>query len=158
MSGVDRGLCKLGHKLCVLRTYCVPGRAVLGDTEVTSSCLLREDLLVANADTEHVSECSCGMSDKREDLWVKAWGEALVFQVRKSLPAPYMDGSLRSPKSDFPGDLVVKNLPANAGDHGFDPWSGKIPHGEEQLSLCAATAESSLYRACALQGKKPLQQ
>ena len=47
MSGVDRGLCKLGNKLCLLRTYCVPGRAVLGDTEVTSSCLLREALLVA---------------------------------------------------------------------------------------------------------------
>ena len=22
---------------------------------------------------------------------------------------------------------MVKNLPANAGDQGFDPWSGKIP-------------------------------
>jgi len=29
----------------------------------------------------------------------------------------------------FPGDLVVKNLPANAGDArcGFDPWVRKIP-------------------------------
>ena len=29
----------------------------------------------------------------------------------------------------FPGDTVVKNLPANARDtrHGFDPWVGKIP-------------------------------
>ena len=29
----------------------------------------------------------------------------------------------------FPGGLVVKNPPANAGDagHGFDPWTGKIP-------------------------------
>ena len=144
MSRVDRGLCKLGHKLCLLRTYCVPGRAVLGDTEVTSSRLLREALLVANADIEHVTECTCGMNDKREGLWVKAWGEALAFQVRKSLPAPDMDGSFRPRKSDFPGYLVVKNLPANAGDHGFDPWSGKIPPGEEQLSLCAATTESSL--------------
>ena len=84
------------------------------------------------------------MSGKREGLWVKAWGEALVFQVRKSLPAPDMDGSLRPRKSDFPGYLVVKNLPANAGDHGFDSWSGKIPPGEEQLSMCAATTESSL--------------
>ena len=25
----------------------------------------------------------------------------------------------------FPGDLVVKNLPAKR--HGFDPWVGKIP-------------------------------
>ena len=27
----------------------------------------------------------------------------------------------------FPGDAVVKDLPANAGDTGFDPWVGKIP-------------------------------
>ena len=30
----------------------------------------------------------------------------------------------------FPGGLLVKNLPANAGEskrHGFDPWVGKIP-------------------------------
>ena len=28
----------------------------------------------------------------------------------------------------------VKNLSANAGEHGFDPWSGKIPHALGQLS------------------------
>ena len=27
----------------------------------------------------------------------------------------------------FSGDSVVKNLPVNAGDVGFDPWVGKIP-------------------------------
>ena len=27
----------------------------------------------------------------------------------------------------FPGGAVGKNLPANAGDLGFDPWVGKIP-------------------------------
>ena len=31
------------------------------------------------------------------------------------------------PVGDFPGNLVVKNLPCNAGDRGFDPWVGKIP-------------------------------
>ena len=31
----------------------------------------------------------------------------------------------------FPGGAVVKNLPANAGGHGFEPWSGKIPHAAE---------------------------
>ena len=53
--------------------------------------------------------------------------------------------------------------------HEFDAWSGKIPHAEEQLSLCATTSEPVLYiwepqllkpacpRACALQEKKPLQ-
>ena len=28
--------------------------------------------------------------------------------------------------------------------HGFDPWSGKIPHAAEQLSLCATTTEPLL--------------
>ena len=36
---------------------------------------------------------------------------------------------------------MVKNLPANARGHEFEPWSGKIPHATEQLSLCAATTE-----------------
>ena len=35
---------------------------------------------------------------------------------------------------DFPGGAVVKNPPANAAGHGFDPWSRKIPHATEQLS------------------------
>ena len=26
--------------------------------------------------------------------------------------------------------------------HGFDPWSGKIPHARGQLSLCAPTNEA----------------
>ena len=26
-------------------------------------------------------------------------------------------------------------------EHGFDPWSGVIPHAAEQLSLCATTKE-----------------
>ena len=49
----------------------MPGLAVLEAKEVTSPCLLGEDLLVANTDIEHMTECTCGMSDKREDLWVK---------------------------------------------------------------------------------------
>ena len=45
---------------------------------------------------------------------------------------------------DFPGGSVVKNPPANAGVHGFEPCSGKIPHAMEQLSLCATTTEPAL--------------
>ena len=30
---------------------------------------------------------------------------------------------------------------------GFDPWSGKIPHAAEQLSLCVTTTESAHPRA-----------
>ena len=28
--------------------------------------------------------------------------------------------------------------------HGFEPWSGKIPHAMEQLSPCATTTEPAL--------------
>ena len=28
--------------------------------------------------------------------------------------------------------------------HGFEPWSGKIPHAAEQLSPCATTTELAL--------------
>ena len=28
--------------------------------------------------------------------------------------------------------------------HGFEPWSGKIPHATEQLSPCAVTTETAL--------------
>ena len=44
----------------------------------------------------------------------------------------------------FPGGLVVKNLPANAGDTEFSPWSGKIPHAVEQLSPHSTTIEPVL--------------
>ena len=40
---------------------------------------------------------------------------------------------------------MVKNPPANAADSGsIPPWSGKIPHAMEQLSLCATATESVL--------------
>ena len=29
--------------------------------------------------------------------------------------------------------------------HRFNPWSGKIPHAMEQLSVCATTTEPALY-------------
>ena len=45
---------------------------------------------------------------------------------------------------DFPGGLVVKNLPARAGDRSSIPGPGKIPHATEQLSSCTTTAEPGL--------------
>ena len=35
---------------------------------------------------------------------------------------------------------MIKHPPASAED-GFDPWSGKIAHAAEQLSLCSTTTE-----------------
>ena len=43
-------------------------------------------------------------------------------------------------KTDFPGSIVVRICLPMQG-HGFDPWSGKIPHAEEQLSPCTTAIE-----------------
>ena len=43
---------------------------------------------------------------------------------------------------DFPGGLVVKNPPYNAGEAGLIPGRGtKIPHAARQLSPRATTTE-----------------
>ena len=44
-------------------------------------------------------------------------------------------------RGGFPGGAVVENLPANAGENGFEPWSGRVPHAAEQLGPCATTTE-----------------
>ena len=43
----------------------------------------------------------------------------------------------------LPGGPVVKNLPANTEDTGFNPWSWKIPHTAKQRNLCATASEPS---------------
>ena len=52
---------------------------------------------------------------------------------------------------------MVKNLPATAGDTGFDPWSGRIPHAPEQLSPCVTTTEACAPRTRAPQPEKQQQ-
>ena len=47
----------------------------------------------------------------------------------------------KTPMTGFPGGTVVENLPANAGGHGFEAWSGKIPHAAEQRSPCTTTTD-----------------
>ena len=51
---------------------------------------------------------------------------------------------LNTIRKDFPSGSVVKNLPANAGGTGSDPWPMKIPRAVEQLSLCATTIKPVL--------------
>ena len=37
---------------------------------------------------------------------------------------------------------MAEDLPANAGRHGFDSWSRKIPQAEEQLGQSATPTEA----------------
>ena len=50
---------------------------------------------------------------------------------------------LKTCSVDFPGGLVVEST-CQCRSHRFDPWSRKIPHASEQLSLCTTTAEPVL--------------
>ena len=54
----------------------------------------------------------------------------------------------------FPSRTVGKTLPANAGDRG-NPWSGKVPHAAEQLSLCTTTTELVLCDERGCHNEKP---
>ena len=68
------------------------------------------------------------IDEKRNRVRDKPWGNTM----RKGTSKVYL--------GDFPGGLVVKNLPSNAGDVGLIPGCGtKIAHAAEQPNLCAAT-------------------
>ena len=62
-------------------------------------------------------------------------------------------------KKDTGGFLVVasgKECTCQCGGHGFDPWSGKIPHAFEQRSPCSATREGTTVRSLRIAaGEKP---
>ena len=48
---------------------------------------------------------------------------------------------------DFPGGLVVKKLPSNAGDMGLIPdWRTEFPHAAGQLSPHATAGEACVPR------------
>ena len=46
----------------------------------------------------------------------------------------------------FPGGSVVKNLPANAGDMGLIPGSGRFPGEGNDNPLQYSCLENSMYR------------
>ena len=72
-------------------------------------------------------------------------------------------------KKGLPWLLSGKESTSQCRRQGFDPWSRKIQHSMEQLSLGTAATEPVLYspraaaaeptcpRACAPQQEKPLQ-
>ena len=47
----------------------------------------------------------------------------------------------QKPEGVFSGDPVADLSASQCRGYGFDPWFGKIPHTEGQLSPCATTTE-----------------
>ena len=58
---------------------------------------------------------------------------------------------------DFPGSAEAKNPPANAREHRFNPWFGKVPCTAGQLRLCVTTTEAHTPKAYAPKQEKPPQ-
>ncbi len=54
----------------------------------------------------------------------------------------------------FPGGSVVKNPPANAGDAGFIPGSGRFPGGGNSNPLRYSYLENPMVRGACPQGHK----
>ena len=52
--------------------------------------------------------------------------------------------------------LMVENLPCDLGGHGFDPFSGKIPHASGQLGSWATTTEAGSCKKRSHCNEKPL--
>ena len=75
----------------------------------------------------------------------------IIPETWKQPKCPLTDEWIKKMYSrDFPGGLVVKNLPSSAGDVGsIRGWGIKIPHAAgELLSLCALESACHNLRAC----------
>ena len=61
---------------------------------------------------------------------------------------------------DIPGGSVVPNQPASVPLHVLGPWSWKIPHTMEELSLCSSSCprapEPVLHNNRSLRNEKPV--
>ena len=71
-----------------------------------------------------------GLKPDLNSFYMSHWG-----------PGTFCPSSRREAFRDFPGGAVVKSACQCRG-HGFDLWSGKIPHAVEQLSPWATATEA----------------
>ena len=57
-----------------------------------------------------------------------------MLQVVPAALTTHFELELKNALRDFPGGPLVKSPSGHAGEHGFDPWSRKIPPATGQLS------------------------
>ena len=70
-------------------------------------------------------------------------------------PGKFIDWSLKRALRDFPGGVVLKNLPASAENRGLMPGPGKMSHAAGHLHLCAL--EPVPHKRCRHSEKQALQ-
>ena len=84
------------------------------------------------------------------------WEIPLLIPMTRFLLSRITQSSLKNGHRGFPGGLVV----CQCRGHGFDPWSGKIPHAEEQpgpMSHKQGARILQLLKSKCLQQGRPLQ-
>ena len=109
-------------------------------------------------ETNHTAELS-GIARKAwGDLQIPAFKDLQLTSENPDAMGPAGQcGALKGPKNKLHSNTSFKNkkfgLPwwrsgwesaCQCRGHGFEPWSGRIPHATEQLSPCATTAEPAL--------------
>ena len=120
----------------------------------TGGLWIRDKALLARLVKSRVlawgQQCSLGSRDELET--VPALKEVTVYSGRQTGKEHrsvwhqftfQQHLTVQNAFEDFPGSPGVKNLPANAGDTGFDPWSGKIPHAVGQLCPGTTATETA---------------
>ena len=106
-------------------TFCriVVAKVVIrGKFIVVNACFKKEEISQINSHTFHLKTLVKGGQTKPRVSRRKE-----IVKIRVEINEQQIE------KQGFPGGAVVESLPANAGGHGFEPWSGKIPHAAEQL-------------------------
>ena len=92
----------------------------------------------------HICKNTCEEKDPR---WKDGRGGQGHGAENNGHEPSVLEGQKEVEKLKYKASLVVqlvKNPPANAGDTGLTPVSGKILQTVKQLSLCAMTTESVL--------------
>ena len=72
-----------------------------------------------------------------------------VAETHKKICAAYADGAVTDQTcqkwfAGLPWWHSGEESACQCREHGFEPWSGKIPHAAKQLSSCATTTEPAL--------------
>ena len=68
-------------------------------------------------------------------------GEIQINTTMRQCPTP-VRMAIRKKKKGTSLEVQWLRIACQCRGHGFEPWSGKIPHAAEQLSPCATTTEA----------------
>ena len=68
------------------------------------------------------------------------WQRLCLSQLHNPTSS-HTNQSVKCNRQELPKWLSGKDFACQCRRHGFDPWSGKIPHAMGQMSPCAETTE-----------------